>query len=111
VPEGKTAGELSQWLLQKLQGPRPSVVQFELPVLKATFGEGTLGMKTKGVKVVEVTPGGQADSAGVKAGDALLKFGIERVPAGKTEAEQAAWLSQKLQEPRPVDAKFNHPMA
>jgi len=107
VPEGQTAKELSNWLLLKLQGPRPAVVQFDPPVLDVKFADGPLGVKFQGVQVIEVTPGQQADKAGVKVGSSLLRFGSERVPSGKTDPQLVEWLGQRLAEPRPVVVKFN----
>eukprot|EP00930_Biecheleria_cincta_P009019 TRINITY_DN110640_c0_g1_i1.p1 TRINITY_DN110640_c0_g1~~TRINITY_DN110640_c0_g1_i1.p1 ORF type:complete len:288 (-),score=68.36 TRINITY_DN110640_c0_g1_i1:131-961(-) len=106
VPEGNPQ-ELSNWLLQKLQGPRPAIVQFERPILEVTVSEGPLGVKFQGLKVIEVTPGQQAENAGVKVGYSVVSFGSERPPPGKADSQLVEWLGQRLAAPRPVVVKFD----
>jgi len=110
VPEDATAVKQSEWVLEKLKSaPRPVLVQFERLVLEATIAEGTLGLKMKGRTVIEVTPGLQTDTAGVKVGCDLLSFGAEVVPSGKTDAQLAEWLQIQLAAPRPIVVQFEQP--
>lgn len=110
VPEDATAVKQSEWVLEKLKSaPRPVLVQFERLVLEATIAAGTLGLKMKGRTVIEVTPGLQTDTAGVKVGCDLLSFGAEVVPSGKTDAQLAEWLQIQLAAPRPIVVQFEQP--
>lgn len=109
APEDAPAKKLSEWLQEQLKAPRPVQIQFERPVLETVFNDGELGVKFKGSKIVEVTPGLQASNAGVQAGCLLLSIGSECVPAEKTETQMVEWLQQHLKAPRPVVVKFEHP--
>lgn len=109
VPDDAPAAKLCEWLQEQLKSPRPVQVQFERPVLEAVFADGTMGLKIKGRKVIDVTPDSQASNAGVQAGCILLGFGGESVPTDKTEEQMAEWLEAQLKAPRPIAVKFEHP--
>jgi len=100
------------WLLEQLKRPRPVVAKFQkappmqgVPrsiVFEVEIQSGPLGVSFGDGKATKVSPG-QAADAGVEVGDVLLDIGGEPAKRG---AEFVPWLSEQLQRPRPVTARF-----